>query len=228
MGTFRMGLAAVALSAVVASGAFAASVVSGVPSSSPGAITAAFAHAPGPWKVPIGADGSAKYSAWPNACQLLNLRVLKVLLPGTTSVKTVGQHGQLLSGGETPKFTHCAYNVHGSYDPPASDGYPPSHIDLELRGIFDAASVKQEWTQHQADQAKIAKKYPDQYALFKRPNGVACFWDSSVLECMSGTWSFWVIGTFIDKTGSDVPALEKAFLTKVLVPTAFGLASRMH
>jgi hypothetical protein len=225
---FRIGLAAVALSAIVAGGAFAASTGSAVPSSSAGAIRAAFAHGPGPWKVPIGADGRSKYSAWPNACQMLSLGVLKVLLPGTKAVKPVGQHGQLLTGGETPKFTHCAYDVHGAYDPPASDGYPPTHLDVDLRGVFDAAANKQEWTQEQTDQAKLAKKYPDQYALYKGPKGAACFWDGNELECMSGTWNFWVAGMFIDKTGDDSPALEKALRTKVLLPMAFGLASRMH
>jgi len=212
----------VLLFAVVVFGASAAiAATGGVPVGSPGAIKAAFAHGPGPWNVPV-VGGNSKPAAWPDACKLLNLAELKALVPGTASFKTQGQHGQFLGGGETPHFALCKYSLRGSYDPA---GYPPSFVEIELRGVADPAAVAKSWSDERAGQAKIAKKYPDQYALY---NGRAkCFWDGNELQCIAGKWNFWVLGQFIDKTGSDTPPIEKTFRTKALVPLANGLATRM-
>ena len=213
----------------LASVAGARLVAPAVPIANPSAVRAAFAHGPGRWKVPISpATGNANPAAWPDACKLLNLAELKAVVPGTSSFKTAGQHAQILGGKETPHYASCKYELKGSYDPPASDGYPPSNVQVQINGIADAAAVKQQWTQEEQTQAKLAKKYPDQFGLYKIGPTGKCFWDGTELECINGVWSFWVLGDFIDKTGSDVPALEKAFRIHDLLPLATGVATLVH
>ena len=88
-----------------------------VPIANPSAVRVAFAHGPGPWKVPISAaTGNANPAAWPDACKLLSLAELKAVVPGTTSFKTAGQHAQILGGKETPHYASCKYELKGSYD----------------------------------------------------------------------------------------------------------------
>jgi hypothetical protein len=171
-------------------------------------------------------DGNAKPSGWPDACKLLSPGELKALAPGTSSFKTQGQHGQFLGGGETPHYAVCKYSLRGAYDPPASQGYPPSWIQVELHGIADRRAVEQQWSTEEASQKKIAKKYPDQFALYNGP--ARCFWDGNELQCVAGTWSYWVLGQFIDNSGNDDTSLQKTFRTSVLVPAANALAGRMR
>src|SRR5436190_22200416 len=106
----RMRLLALVVAALAGAAAWAAD---GVPHGSAAAVKAAFARGPGPWRVPIGSNGNSQPSTWPDACKLLSLAELKALVPGTTSFKTQGQHGQFLTGGETPHFTLCTYDLRG-------------------------------------------------------------------------------------------------------------------
>ena len=197
-----------------------------MPSGSPAAVKAAFAHGPGPWTVPVAGDGGSKPAAWPDACKMLSLAEVKALLPGTTAFRTEGQRGHFLGGGNTPHNALCDYSLRGSYDPPRSAGYPPSTIHVEIRGIGDARAVKQQWAQQQASQVKIAKRFPDQYALYKGP--AQCFWDGNELQCIAGKWAYWVLGRFIDKSGDDATPLQNAYRKNVLLRVANGLATRMH
>jgi hypothetical protein len=173
--------------------------------------------------VPVAGNGGSKPAAWPDACKMLSLDELKALLPGTTAFRREGGH--FLGGGNTLHNALCDYSLPAPTTrraPRATAVDDPGRAARRRR----PRAVKQQWAQEQATQAKIAKKFPDQYALYRGP--AQCSWDGNELQCIADKWAFWVRGRFVDKTGDDATPLQNVYRKNVLLRVANGLAARMH
>lgn len=165
-------------------------------------------------------------STWPNACQLTNKAQLHALEPSITGViSKSGQKAELLfSGKVTPHNTDCKFTLNTSFEP-KDEGGVDSWVEIQLSEIdSDAPSSYQ---QQLADQQKLAKKYPAQWADYAHlKNGVKCFYDGNELQCLKGDVDYWVLGQKV--TSGDLYSVDQAvWLDQIVIPLAEVLGAEL-
>lgn len=173
--------------------------------------------------VRIGANGLESPKLWPDACKMLTDKEIRAVVPNVTRISRVGQHAGFLSGGETPHYSNCDYKISRPGDP-----YPnmPSTITVDLQGVAAPQVIRQQYEPEKSQQAKIAKKYPDQYKDYGTSLGGAnCFWDGNEIQCIKGHFNFWVLGQQVT-SGNSLKA-NKQWREEVLTRVIKTLAAKM-
>lgn len=180
---------------------------------------------------PVNSQGEVDSASWPDACQLLSAVDFKTLIPSSSGLKTQGQHGAFLGGGETAHYASCKYDFSIPGDDTV-DGQP-SWVQIDINDVGDPAGELQQWTQSFQQQQQAAAQYPDQFMDYSEGQmgpGVKCFYDGNQLNCVKGHFNFDVLGqdtTIISSGGSAVYAQDHGWVQQVEANVVKTIAARM-
>lgn len=181
--------------------------------------------APGrPFAVTLQPDGLADPAAWPDACAMLTAAQLRAIVPAAASVSTQGQPGRLADGQETPHAASCTYRLRWTQDADRE----PGTVTIDLRNIASADPLASVFGDRRTAAATVAKDHPALYADYgDKLGGASCFFDGTALECVDGSFSFWVGGTDPRPAPPSASARADAWRNRVLAKVVALLAEKM-
>jgi hypothetical protein len=180
--------------------------------------------APGsPFTAPLGSDGLADPAVWPDACTILSDAQLLAIVPAAASVTAAGRPGLLGAERSTPHPATCTYSLAWR------DGHAvPGTVTVELRSVASGDILAAVHGDRRAAASAAAKGHPGLFADYgTKLGGADCFYDGAVLECVDGTFTFWVGG--VDPRGAPpaAEAREDQWRNRVLAKVVALLAERM-
>lgn len=175
------------------------------------------------FRTPVGRSGLADPADWPDACRMLTAEQLRAIATSASAVTAKGHPGRLGGGRMTPHDAACTYELAWS-----SPAVTPGTVTIELRNVGSADILQTVFAARRSAATAAAKQHPGLFADYgTKLGGASCFFDGTVLECVDGTFSFWVGGTDPRPAPPTATIRADQWRNRVLAKVVAVLAAKM-